>query len=126
MAGFLMGVIRNLILIPRFGEETSMLLEVPIMLFVSWKTSRRIVLNMVNCIKNRGTQSNHSQLGMLIFGFVSYLELQIYEILIAKLLTGQTTMEFIKHQFIYPNTIGHFAQVLFGCFPTIQYIIIMN
>lgn len=43
-AGFLLGVIRVLLLVPRFGERTAELMEMPIMLVVTIVSARWIVL----------------------------------------------------------------------------------
>ena len=109
--GFVLGTLRVLVLVPNLGEFASVVLELPVILFVSWVTCRRIVL---------ATHLEPAIGPRLIMGGTAFGLLMVAEIGVATLGFGRTIGEHFSHYATVPAQLGLAGQVIFASFPVIQ------
>jgi hypothetical protein len=109
--GFVLGTIRVLVLVPRFGELTSGLIELPIILTASWIICSWLVIRFsVPAI----WQSR------LTMGVVAFMLLKIAELFLSVLLFGNPINEHFNSYSSLNVTLGLAGQLIFAAFPLIQ------
>jgi hypothetical protein len=110
LIGFILGTIRVLLLAPRLGETTAVIVEVPLMLAASWFVCRWCV----DRLDVRRTVPARS-----LMGFVAFLVLMSAEIGLGDVL-GRSLVDQLATYGSFAGTIGLAAQVTFAMFPVIQ------
>lgn len=108
--GFVLGVLRVLWGVPTLGEIGATVVEVPVMLLVSWFVCRRLI----------GHFEIEPRIGQgVLMGSVAFGLLMLAELLLAL----ELEMTFIEYLTGYTGTaklIGLLGQLSFGSFPIIQ------
>jgi hypothetical protein len=109
--GFVLGIFRVLILVPAFGERSAVMLELPIMLVVSWFSSQWLIarFDVVDWLMPRVFMGGLA-LALLIVGEVS----------ISMFGFGRTLAEHLASYRNVVTILGLLAQLAFGMFPAIQ------
>jgi len=110
-AGFVLGAIRTLLIVPRTGELPAVLLELPIILTISWfacgYTLRRFPIPR--------DAAAHAAAGALAFLF-----LLLAELLLTTTAFDGTPTTFITHLATPPGAIGVAGQLVFALFPFLR------
>ena len=111
LIGFIFGTIRVLLLIPRLGETTAVILEAPVMLAASWFVCRWSVdrLDVRPMVPARS-----------LMGLVAFLVLMSAEFGLGASLFGRSLVNQLSAYRSLPGAIGLAAQVIFAVFPVIQ------
>ena len=107
--GFLLGVLRTLVLVPRIGETMALLSELPIILGVSWLICGRIL--------RRAPLSSGEA---VVMGAAAFVLLMIAELSMSVLLANRT---FTAHLALYSDVshlLGLAGQIAFALFPVLQ------
>lgn len=110
-AGFLLGAARILLLLPRLGETAAVLLELPVMLAVSWIACRVIC-------KRVGVPPLRS--GRAVMGGVAFALLMVAELGLSMLGFGRTLAEHLDIYRHLPGQLGLAGQIAFAAFPVVQ------
>jgi hypothetical protein len=110
-AGFVLGIARVLILAPLLGEASAVLIELPVILVLSWFICRTLIerLRVSSTVSARG-----------LMGATALTLLLATELLMSVLLFDRTAAEFLA---IYQTTgglLGLAGQIVFALFPVIQ------
>jgi hypothetical protein len=108
-AGFVLGVLRTLALVPLLGEWVAVLMELPAMLTIAWLVSRRI--------QRRWPLSPPAAVGM---GVVAFLLLMAAELGLSTLLVGRSPAAHVALYAQLPHQIGLAGQLAFALLPWIQ------
>jgi hypothetical protein len=108
-AGFVLGVLRTLILVPLLGELAAVLVELPVIVTIAWLVCTRIL--------RRWPLSPPSALGM---GAVAFLLLMGAEAGLSTLLAGRSLAEHLALYSELPQQVGLAGQLAFALFPWIQ------
>jgi hypothetical protein len=108
--GFILGTIRVLLLVPRVGETTAVILEAPVMLAASWFICRWCV----HRLDVRRTVPARS-----LIGLVAFLVLMSAEVGLGAVLGRSLADQFAMYKSA-SGAIGLAAQVIFAMFPVIQ------
>jgi hypothetical protein len=108
--GFILGTIRVLLLTPRLGETTAVIIEAPIMLAASWFVCRWCV-NWINVRRTVPTRS--------VMGWVAFLLLMSAEVGLGVVL-GRSLGDQLAGYGSAAGVIGLAAQVVFATFPVLQ------
>jgi hypothetical protein len=108
--GFILGTIRVLLLAPRLGETTAVIIEAPIMLAVSWFVCRWCV-DRLNARRTIPTRS--------LMGLVAFLVLMSAEVGLGAVL-GRSLADQLAAYKSPSGAIGLTAQAIFAMFPVIQ------
>jgi hypothetical protein len=106
-AGFAMGVIRVLLVIPRVGETVAVCLELPLMLAASWIVCRRVW--------KRFPDADPARAGAWAFGLLMLAELSL-SIIIA----GRSVEEHFATYRTVHAMLGLVGQIGFAVIPWIQ------
>lgn len=110
-AGFLLGTLRVLVIAPRVGEQFAVLIELPLMLAVSWLACGWIV----------GHFSVPAALApRLLMGGVAFLVLMAAEIGVSVLAFGRTVGQHLEAYQAAASQMGLLAQIAFALFPVIR------
>ena len=109
--GFVLGAIRNIFVIPRIGPVAGVLLEIPVMLTVSWFLCSRLIIRYSVTAETKY---------LVIFGGTAFLSLMIVEPLVAVFLFKQPWSIFIANIGTLPGTLGLLAQIVFSIIPVMQ------
>lgn len=110
-AGFALGTIRVLFLVPAIGETAAVLVELPIMLTVSWIACRFVV----DRLHVPPVASARAAMG--IFAFVL---LMIAEMGVAWLLGRRSVSAYLAHYVTLAGALGLVGQLAFAAFPVLQ------
>lgn len=110
-AGFVLGTLRVLVLVPNLGEFASVVLELPVILLVSWVACRWII---------HATHLKPAIGARLIMGGTAFGLLMIAETGVATVGFGRTIGEHFAHYATLPAQVGLVGQVVFASFPVIQ------
>ena len=110
-AGFALGVLRILALAPRLGETTSVLVELPVMLLISWFACRWVVAQ---------SQLSSRVRDRLIMGGTAFAVLMAAEISVSLLALGRTFQGHFSHYTSLHAQLGLAGQVAFAFFPIMQ------
>lgn len=110
-AGFALGTLRVLVLAPKLGESTAVLVELPIILAVSWVACRWLIarLRVPKMLTDR-----------LVMGGLAFAVLLGAEIGVSVLGFGRTLSAHLQQYQQLPTLIGLAGQVLFASFPIAQ------
>ena len=109
-AGFVLGTIRTLFISPLLGELHAVLLEAPIMLFVSW----------VACGSSIRRFDVHGRGAGLAMGAVAFALLMTAELALSVLAFGRSPAEYLRALGAPAGAAGLASQVVFGLFPLIR------
>jgi hypothetical protein len=104
LMGFILGTIRVLLLVPRLGETTAVIIEAPMMLVASWFVCRWV----------RRTVSARSLMGLVAFVVLMSAEVGLGAVF------GRSLVDQLAAFKSPPGAIGLGAQVIFAIFPVIQ------
>ena len=108
-AGFVLGVLRTLVLVPLLGELAAVLVELPLILTIAWRVCTRLL--------RRWPLSPRSALGM---GGIAFLLLMAAEAGLSTLLAGRSLAEHLALYAQLPHLVGLAGQLAFALFPWIQ------
>jgi hypothetical protein len=109
-AGFVLGVLRALLLAPRVGEALAILLEVPVMLAISFGVARWAV----------GRWRVPARPGpRLAMGALAFALLMVAEVALSTLGFGRTLAEHLARMLRPAALPGLAAQILFGAMPAL-------
>jgi hypothetical protein len=111
-AGFALGTLRVLVLMPAFGEVPATLLELPLMLLASWLACD-FVLRMIRL--------GHDRHPRLIMGAVAFALLMLAEALLSNLIFGRSLAGHITLYREPIKALGLMAQILFGLMPLVRH-----
>ncbi|MDP8997340.1 MAG: hypothetical protein M3O03_10135 [Pseudomonadota bacterium] len=103
---FAMGVARALVIAPRLGEMTAVLLEVPIIVGASWAVARHLLRDRHFTLVQRGTM-----------GTAAFALLMCSEAILAVILRGQTISEWASELATPTGLIGLVGQLAFAVIP---------
>ena len=109
--GFVLGTIRVLLVIPRFGDTNAVLLELPVMLALSWFACRALI-NRFD-VPPKGS-------ARLAMGGVAFALLMLAELAVSVLGFGRTVSEHLATYQATSAQLGLAAQVAFALFPWLQ------
>jgi hypothetical protein len=110
-AGFVLGVVRVLVLLPRSNETVAVLIELPIILAISWAVCRWLVARF----RVRGAIPVRLAMGGLAFGL-----LMLAETGLSVLGFGRSLAEHLAHYRSLPALLGLLGQLAFAAFPALQ------
>ena len=110
LIGFIFGTIRVLLLVPRLGETTAVIVEAPIMLTASWF----VCCWCVDRLNGRQTVPARS-----LMGLVAFLVLMSADVGLGAVF-GRSLVDQLAAFKSSPGAIGLAAQVIFAMFPVIQ------
>ncbi|MDN3566769.1 hypothetical protein QWZ14_20530 [Paeniroseomonas aquatica] len=105
---FAMGVARVLVVAPRIGPTAAVLLEVPMILVVSWAVARRILRHRVLTLPQRATM-----------GATAFALTMASEIALAGVLRGQGVMDWAAATATPLGLVGLAGQVAFAALPMV-------
>ena len=108
-AGFVLGVLRTLVLVPLLGEMAAVLVELPVILAVAWLVCARIL--------RRWPLSPAAAVGM---GAIAFLLLMGAEASLSTLLAGRSLAEHLALYAQLPHQVGLAGQLAFAVIPWIQ------
>jgi hypothetical protein len=109
--GFVFGVIRILLLVPRLGEVWSVLIELPVILSLAWIVCDRLTtqLTIPPCWQPR-----------LSMGAIAFVLLMIAEAALSVWLIGNSFAEHLEGYGSLPGIVGLAGQLAFAFFPLLQ------
>jgi hypothetical protein len=107
-AGFVFGTFRTLVLVPRLGERTAVLVELPIILAVSWIACGRAI---------RRCRVPDRAAPRLVMGIVAFGLLMIAELGLSMLVFGRSFREVAADLGTPQGWLGLAGQVAFALFP---------
>lgn len=108
-AGFVLGVLRTLVLVPLLGELAAVLMELPVILTIAWLVCRRIL--------RRWPLSPAAAAAM---GAIAFLLLMLAEGGLSTLLAGRSLSEHLALYAQLPHQVGLAGQLAFALLPWIQ------
>ena len=110
-AGFALGVLRVTLLAPRLGETTAVLIELPLMLALSWLACRWVIarFGVPATLTARATM-----------GGLAFVILLLAEAALGTFGLGRTLAEHLASYQNLPERLGLAAQISFGLFPLLQ------
>jgi hypothetical protein len=109
--GFLLGTFRMLVMVPVVGEISAVMLEMPIMLAISWFSSRWL----------SGQLSVPAALApRLVMGGLAFALLMVAEVGLSIFGFGRTLAEHLASYCQFASIIGLLGQAAFASFPAIQ------
>lgn len=110
-AGFALGTLRTLFLAPRFGELWAVLLELPIMLAISWWACGQVVTRF----RAPPRLAPRAAMGALAFGF-----LMLAEVVLSVGLFGRSMSEYAGDLTTPHGLVGLGGQVAFALMPLVR------
>lgn len=111
LAGFCFGAVRVLMVVPRLGETMAVLIEVPLMLLVSWMVARWCTARY--SVDNR-------LFDRALMGSVSFVALMILELGVGVVVFGRSLQQWVLAFGKTPGIIGLAAQVCCAILPIVQ------
>ncbi len=108
-AGFVLGAVRNLLVVPRLGETGAVAIELPIMLAVSWWACRNVTARVP-----LGSIEERLLMGASAFAFLMMAELGL------TLALGGSLRTFLGHLTAPAGALGFAGQVGFALIPRLQ------
>lgn len=109
-AGFVLGTVRVLLLVPLLGERTAEVLEMPLMLGVIVFAARWIVRHRLD---------DHRLISMLSFGFIAMGLVLIADLAVGMRLRGLSATEVFLNRDPVSGAAYYAALLLFAVMPTI-------
>lgn len=110
-AGVLLGTLRELMLVPLAGRTLGVLIELAIILTISWIVCARLIQRL---------RIASDQNGRIVMGACAFVFLMIAEFSFAKLFLGWTPAEFFGGFYSLDGALGLIGQVIFGAVPLLQ------
>jgi len=110
-AGFALGTLRVLVLMPRLGEALAVGLELPIMLALSWFACRWLVARF-------GVPE--MLIARLVMGTLAFAILMLAELGVSTLAFGRSVSAHLDHYRELSAMLGLAGQIAFAMFPIIQ------
>jgi hypothetical protein len=110
-AGFALGAVRIVLLVPILGTTPAVLLEAPVMLALSWWVSSGCILRFT---------VHRAWRARLLMGAVALLVLQLAEGTLAATLFDQSLRAYLAGFDSLPGAIGLTAQLAFASWPLVQ------
>jgi hypothetical protein len=110
-AGFMLGAIRVLVLVPRLGELTSVLLETPVILALSW---------LVSGWSTHEFRVSSAASQRLMMGVVAFALLMLAEMGVSVFVFGRSIEDHFAGYRPYQGVIGLIAQIAFAFIPLMQ------
>ncbi len=107
--GFLLGVLRTLVLLPLTGPLWAVLVELPVILSIAWLVCTRIL--------RRRPLARAAAVGM---GAVAFSLLMLGEAGLSMLLVGRSLAEHLALYAQLPHQLGLAGQLAFAAFPWIE------
>jgi hypothetical protein len=110
-AGFALGTIRVLLLVPAVGETVAVLTELPVMLTISWIGCGFVVarFRVPAVLSDR-----------IVMGVFAFALLMIAEIGVAWLLGRRSVSAYLAHYATFSGAVGLAGQLAFAAFPLLQ------
>lgn len=113
-AAFVLGVLRSLVMAPALGERTAVLIELPVILALSWVVSRWLV----------ATFAVGGTIGLrLVMGAIAFGVLMVAEAGMAVVLFGRSLAEHVASYRDTTQQIGLLAQMGFALIPAFQFLV---
>jgi hypothetical protein len=109
--GFVLGTIRVLVVIPRFGDTNAVLIELPIMLALSWMACAWAVRRFA--VPPRTVER-------LVMGAAAFALLMLGEVAVSVFGFGRTVAEHLATYQTPGAQLGLAAQLAFALFPWVQ------
>lgn len=110
-AGFALGVLRVLVLVPHLGETLAVIIEGPVILAVSWLVCRSLITRLL--VPRRAT-------ARLVMGATAFGLLMVAEAGLSMIGFGRSVTEHLGHYQTTPGLLGLLGQIAFALFPVIQ------
>ena len=110
-AGFVLGTIRTLFLVPRLGEVAAVSIEAPVILGVSWAVAGF-------CIRRLGVPSDLTS--RLFMGGVAFALLMLAEAGVSTEIFGNSLLGFLASLTSIPGIMGFASQIAFALFPALR------
>ncbi len=107
--GFGLGTLRALVVAPRVGEASAVLLELPIILAASWYVAGVLVARFRIGKDQR-----------LVMGFFAFALLMLAEAVLSVVLFGRTISDHLAHYRTFAGAAGLAGQVLFALVPAMR------
>jgi hypothetical protein len=108
---FVMGIVRVTFVIPLVGELSAVLMEVPLIIFVSWKVSAVVKLRYF---------SDRTVRDYLVVGLIAFFFLMVTEYFLAVFAFGRTSREYFLSLQTASGLIGLLGQMGFAALPSVQ------
>lgn len=109
-AGFVLGAVRTLLIAPRTGDLTAVLIELPIILGVSW-----VIFGWL--ASGKAAWSLPSR---WLAGLVAFLVLIALELALSALIAEGGVRGFLANWLTLPGAIGLAGQIAFALFPLVH------
>ena len=109
-AGFMLGVLRTLVLVPLLGELAAVLVELPVILTIAWLICTRIMRRWL-------LSPNAAAAAM---GAIAFLLLMLAEAGLSTLLAGRSLAEHLALYAQLAHQVGLAGQLAFAVFPWMQ------
>jgi len=109
--GFLLGIIRTLLVIPYTGAVAGVLIEMPFMLTASWFLCRRLIKRYLIVKEYKY---------LIIVGTSAFSWLMVTEVVFGIYLFNQTWSQYLSNFQTLHGAIGLCMQMVFGAIPVIQ------
>jgi len=110
-AGFALGTVRVLLVVPRLGPTGAVLVEVPVILAASWWISR---------LCGARFKVSRALPARLVMGLAAFLVLMLAEVTLSVVFLGGTVTGHLASLTTLAGVIGLAAQVAFAAFPLAQ------
>jgi len=110
-AGFALGAMRLLLLVPRLGSTVPVMLEAPVMLALSWWVCRWCIGRF---------RVNATWRARLLMGALAFLVLQLAEVTLAASVFNRSPRTYLLGTGTLPGAIGIAAQLATATWPLLQ------
>jgi hypothetical protein len=110
-AGFVLGVLRALFVVPRLGETFAVAMELPVILVVAWIACRWLTKHFV--VRSRFVPR-------AVMGAVAFILLMIGELSTSLLLSDRGLTEHLRLYREASHMLGLAGQIAFALFPALQ------
>jgi hypothetical protein len=110
-AGFLLGMVRVLLLVPRLGETVAVLIELPLIVSLSWLACGPVCMR-VGVPPRRADRA--------VMGGVAFALLMAAEIGVSTLGFGRSFVEHLQPYRHLPGLLGLAGQIVFAALPLLQ------
>jgi hypothetical protein len=111
LAGFVLGTVRVLFLIPRMSEAAAVLIELPIMLTLSWVVARWLIARL-------GVPAVMT--ARVTMGGLAFALLMIAELGVSVFLLDRSLIEHLNHYTELSALLGLAGQIAFAAIPAAQ------
>lgn len=111
-AGFVLGTIRTIVLVPRLGELAAVAIELPVILVVSWWACGLVIQRL-----RPGDKSS----ARLVMAITAFLLLILAELALAMTMAGQTASAFVANWTTAAGALGLAGQAAFAAFPLVRH-----